>query len=198
MIPAVNPFSFNNFGMASSMPISILSLMGASVEHCLLPRTGEAEKQSSGKMAVLHNRDREGPHTVKGPGGALRAWRLGVKRSAPSVRMVASFEREQFDMNRMLLGAILGVALGITDVLLTLRHGSQLTTALLQAFTSRFALGFLGANVALPLHPVISGVLVGILVSLPDAFGLKAYGGIIGSGVVFGALVGLAVKVWAT
>jgi hypothetical protein len=38
---------------------------------------------------------------------------------------------------------------------------------------------------------------VGILVSLPDAFGLKAYGGIIGSGVVFGALVGLAVKVWA-
>jgi hypothetical protein len=29
------------------------------------------------------------------------------------------------------------------------------------------------------LHPV--GVLVGILVSLPDAFGLKAYGGIIGA-----------------
>ena len=100
-------------------------------------------------------------------------------------------------MNRILLGAILGVALGITDVLLTLRHGSQPTTALLQAFTSRFALGFLGANVELPLHPVISGVLVGILVSLPDAFGLKAYGGIIGSGVVFGALVGLAVMAWA-
>ncbi len=100
-------------------------------------------------------------------------------------------------MNRILLGAILGVALGITDVLLTLRHGSQQTTALLQAFTSRFALGFLGANVELPLHPVISGVLVGILVSLPDAFGLKAYGGIIGSGVVFGALVGLAVMAWA-
>jgi len=97
-------------------------------------------------------------------------------------------------MNRILLGAILGVALGVTDVLLTVRHGNQPTTALLQAFTSRFALGFLGANVALPIHPILSGILVGILVSLPDAFGLKVYGGIIGSGVVFGALVGLAVK----
>jgi hypothetical protein len=100
-------------------------------------------------------------------------------------------------MNRMLLGAILGVALGVTDVLLTLRHGSQPTTALLQAFTSRFALGFLGANVTLPFHPIVSGILVGILVSLPDAFGLKAYAGIIGSGIVFGALVGLAAKIWA-
>ena len=100
-------------------------------------------------------------------------------------------------MNRILLGTILGIALGITDVLLTVRHGAQPTTALLQAFSSRFALGFLGANVALPIHPVISGVFVGILVSLPDAFGLKVYTGIIGSGIVFGALVGIAVKLWA-
>ncbi len=84
-------------------------------------------------------------------------------------------------MNRILLGVILGIVLGVTDVLLSLRHGSQPTTSLLQAFTSRFALGFLGANVRLHLHPVISGILVGVLVSLPDAFGLKAYGGIIGS-----------------
>lgn len=100
-------------------------------------------------------------------------------------------------MNRVLLGVFLGIVLGITDVLLTMRHGSQPPTALLQAFTSRFALGFLGANVALPLHPVVIGILVGILVSLPDAFGLKAYAGILGSGVVFGALVGVAVKLWA-
>lgn len=100
-------------------------------------------------------------------------------------------------MHRIPLGIIMGIILGITDVLLTLRHGSQPTTALLQAFTSRFALGFLGANVTLPMHPVLSGMLVGILVSLPDAFGLQAYTGVIGSGIVFGALVGLAVKFWA-
>src|SRR5712691_8152992 len=99
-------------------------------------------------------------------------------------------------MNRILLGVILGIALGVADVLLSLRHGSQPITTLLQAFTSRFALGFLGANVNLPVHPVISGVLVGVLVSLPYAFGLKAYGGIIGSGIIFGVLVGFAVRAW--
>jgi hypothetical protein len=31
-------------------------------------------------------------------------------------------------MNRILLGTILGIALGIIDVLLTLRHGGQSTT----------------------------------------------------------------------
>jgi len=100
-------------------------------------------------------------------------------------------------VNRILLGVILGIALGIADVLLTMRHGNQPATALLQAFTSRFALGFLGANVMLPVHPILSGVLVGILVSLPDAFGLKAYAGILGSGVIFGAIVGVVVKAWA-
>ncbi len=101
-------------------------------------------------------------------------------------------------MNRILIGAISGIAFGVIDVLLTARHGNQPTTALLQAFTSRFALGFLGANVSLPVHPVLCGIVVGILVSLPDAFGLKSYVGIIGSGVVFGIIVGLAVKIWAS
>jgi len=81
-----------------------------------------------------------------------------------------------------------------TDVLLTVGHGSQPTTPLPQAFTSRFARGFLGTNVALPIHPILSGILVGILVSLPErSAASKVCGGIIGSGVIFGALVGLAV-----
>jgi hypothetical protein len=100
-------------------------------------------------------------------------------------------------MNRILLGVLLGVVFGVADVLLTMRHGNQPATSLLQAFSSRFALGFLGANVNLPWHPVISGIVVGVLVSLPDAFALKAYSGIIGSGIVFGALVGLATRMWA-
>ena len=81
--------------------------------------------------------------------------------------------------------------------MLTLRHGAPSAAVLLQAFSSRFALGFLAANVVLPWHPVITGVLVGILVSLPDAFGMQVYGGIIGSGIVFGAIVGLVVRAWA-
>jgi len=48
------------------------------------------------------------------------------------------------------------VALGVTDVVLTLRHGSQPTTELLQAFISRFALGFLAreCSVADPSVPL--------------------------------------------
>jgi hypothetical protein len=100
-------------------------------------------------------------------------------------------------MNRIFLGLLLGVAWGSADALLTIRHGNLPREALLQAFSSRFALGFLGANVKLPWHPVWTGILVGILVSLPDAFGLRNYGGILGTGVLFGALTGLAVTLWA-
>ncbi len=72
------------------------------------------------------------------------------------------------------------------------------TGMLLQAFFSRFALGFLAANVSLRLHPAISGALVGLLISVPDAIAMKSYAGILGTGLVFGALTGWAVKMWAT
>lgn len=100
-------------------------------------------------------------------------------------------------MNRILLGVVLGLSWGAVDVLITMRHGNLPRESLLQAFSSRFALGFLGAIAHLPWHPVWTGILVGILVSLPDAFGLRNYGGILGTGVLFGALTGLAVKLWA-
>ena len=69
---------------------------------------------------------------------------------------------------------------------------------LLQPFFSRFALGFLAANVSLRLHPALTGALVGLLISLPDAIAMKSYAGILGTGLVFGALTGWAVKMWAT
>jgi hypothetical protein len=43
----------------------------------------------------------------------------------------------------------------------------------------------------------VAGGIVGILISLPDAFALKSYPGILGSGVLFGALTGLATKLWS-
>jgi hypothetical protein len=43
-----------------------------------------------------------------------------------------------------------------------------------QAFFSRFAIGFLGANLSLPVHPVLAGAVAGILIGLPDAFALHA------------------------
>jgi len=103
-------------------------------------------------------------------------------------------------MNRIALGILFGVAFGVIDVLMTLRgnHPDRTTAMLAQAFFSRFAIGFLGANVSLRIHPALAGALVGFLVSLPDAFALKSYIGIIGTGLIFGAAVGLAAKTWAS
>jgi hypothetical protein len=64
------------------------------------------------------------------------------------------------------------------------------TTKILQAFSSRFAVAFLARSASVGIHPVLAGALVGLLVSLPDALGLNAYVGILGTGLLFGALPG--------
>jgi hypothetical protein len=103
-------------------------------------------------------------------------------------------------MNRVLLGVLCGIAFGTADVLMTVygNHPERTTEMLLQAFFSRFAIGFLAANLSLRIPPVISGALAGLLISLPDAFALKSYPGILGTGLLFGALTGWAAKMWAT
>lgn len=112
--------------------------------------------------------------------------------------MGSSFYAKGNQMSRPLLGVLLGIFFGVVDMTMTIwgKHPDMTAEMLAQAFFSRFALGFLGANVSLGVNPILSGALVGFLVSLPDAFGLKSYAGIIGSGLVFGALTGWATKLW--
>ena len=66
----------------------------------------------------------------------------------------------------------------------------------------RFAAGscpdILAASVTFRLHPALSGAIVGLLISLPEALAMKSYAGSLGTGLVFGALTGLAVKLWVT
>ena len=69
---------------------------------------------------------------------------------------------------------------------------------LLQAFSSRLAIGILAATVTLPVHSILAGAIVGLLISLPDAFGLNSYVGVLGTGLLFGALTAWAVKIWGT
>jgi hypothetical protein len=79
-------------------------------------------------------------------------------------------------MARVPLGVLLGVVIGLVDVALMLPLSfPDKRAALLGAFFARFALGFFAATVRLPLPPVFSGVLVGILTSVPDAIITKAY-----------------------
>jgi len=102
-------------------------------------------------------------------------------------------------MNRIVLGILCGIAFGVIDVLMTVfgNHPERTTTMLLQAFSSRCAIGFLAANVSLRMPAVLAGALVGLLISLPDAFALQAYPGVLGSGVIFGGLAGWIVQRWA-
>jgi hypothetical protein len=98
-------------------------------------------------------------------------------------------------MNRVLLGVLLGIAIGIADVLMMLlMKFPDKTQALLGAFFSRFAIGFLATNISLPFHFAVSGAIVGLLVSIPDAIITKAYAPIVVTGLLFGALVGCAAK----
>ena len=62
-------------------------------------------------------------------------------------------------------------------------------TALLAAFFSRFAIGFLVPLVNLPVPAPATGALVGFLISLPDAIVTKAYVPILVVGTVGGAAV---------
>jgi hypothetical protein len=77
-------------------------------------------------------------------------------------------------MNRVWLGALLGVTVGVADA------------ALLGAFCARFALGFFATTARLPLPPIWAGIVVGLLTSMPDAIITKTYAPILGTGVLFG------------
>jgi hypothetical protein len=101
-------------------------------------------------------------------------------------------------MTRVPMGIVLGLAIGVVDVLLMLPLSfPDKRAALLGAFVARFGLGFFAATVRLPLPPVASGIIVGLLTSAPDAIITKAYAPIIGTGIVFGAIAGWIVGRWA-
>ena len=94
-------------------------------------------------------------------------------------------------MTPVTLGLIGGVAFGTLDVLLMQpMQFADKRTALAAAFLSRFAIGFLIPFCKLPLPWPVSGAVVGLLVSLPDAIITKSYVPIIVVGIVGGAVLG--------
>ena len=100
-------------------------------------------------------------------------------------------------MPPLMFAVVAGLAFGVVDVLLMLPLTfPDKRTALVAAFLSRFAIGFLIPLVRLPVSPWLAGALVGLLISLPDAVITKSYAPILISGVVGGMLIGLASGKW--
>lgn len=92
-------------------------------------------------------------------------------------------------MNNIKLGLICGLAFGVLDIIPMIFTGFP-TAAIAGAFFSRFAIGFLICNVFLPVPAWLKGLIVAVLISLPDAIITEAYAPILGTGVVGGLIIG--------
>jgi len=94
-------------------------------------------------------------------------------------------------MNPLVLALLCGTAFGALAVGLMLPMSfPDKRTALLAAFASRFAIGFLIPLTAIAIPGYAKGALVGLLISLPDAIVTKAYVPVLVIGTVGGAIIG--------
>jgi len=97
-------------------------------------------------------------------------------------------------MERVKTGIIAGLAFGLLDVLIMIPLDlPEKNTALLGAFIGRFAIGFLIPNTVLPVPAWLRGLIIGLLISLPDAIISKAYGPVMGTGAIGGVIIGFIV-----
>lgn len=101
-------------------------------------------------------------------------------------------------MQTIVYGIISGMAFGALSVAMMLPMSfPDKTTALLAAFASRFAIGFVIACVQLPFLPGwVVGLLFGFLLSLPDAIVTKAYAPVLVVGSVGGLIIGGLLHGW--
>lgn len=94
-------------------------------------------------------------------------------------------------MSPIAFGLLAGLLFGAIDVALMIPMTfADKMTAMLAAFASRFAIGFLIAVTRMPVPGWVRGALVGLLISVPDAIVTKAYVPILASGVIGGAIIG--------
>ena len=95
-------------------------------------------------------------------------------------------------MNKLTLGVICGVVYGavVSASMIPLEFPDK-RAAITAAFINRFAIGFLIPNVQLPMPSWAKGLLVGVLLSIPDALITKAYAPILGFGIVGGLVIGV-------
>lgn len=101
-------------------------------------------------------------------------------------------------MSRLIVAFLCGLIFGAVDVALMLPMSfPDKRTALMAAFFSRFGIGFVIPLIELPAWPGwLVGLVVGILLSLPDAIITKTYGPILLSGAVGGLIIGGITHGW--
>ena len=94
-------------------------------------------------------------------------------------------------MSRIPLGVLCGLIFGSVDVAIMIPMSfPDKRAALMGAFIARFAIGFVICNIRLPWPGWLMGLVIGILMSLPDAIITKAMAPILASGAVGGVVIG--------
>jgi hypothetical protein len=98
-------------------------------------------------------------------------------------------------MSRLMLGTVCGLVYGALAVasMLPLSFTDK-RAALLGAFINRFSIGFVMGAVALPWPGWLTGLVMGLLLSLADAIITKAYVPILMLGAVGGTVIGWIVQ----
>ena len=100
-------------------------------------------------------------------------------------------------MTKLTLGILCGLVFGGLAVATMIPLSfSDKRAAMLGAFLNRFAIGLVIGAATLPLPGWLSGLLFGLLLSLPDAIITKAYAPIIGLGTLGGLIIGFVVGMW--
>lgn len=98
-------------------------------------------------------------------------------------------------MNSIVLGVILGTVFGVVAIVPMFKMILEdKRAAILGAFINRFAIGFLIPNGLSGVDPIIRGLVLGIVLSLPDALITKAYLPIMGLGIIGGLILGIVTK----
>ena len=101
-------------------------------------------------------------------------------------------------MNRIVLGIICGLVFGMIDVLVMIplkyENNCKRNEAMAAAFIERLMIGFLIPNVELGIHPALTGLFLGVGLSLPSAIITRAYVPIVGIGAVCSIIIGFIAK----
>jgi hypothetical protein len=101
-------------------------------------------------------------------------------------------------MNRLTFAVVAGIAFGaLTVALMTPMSFPDKRAALIGAFVNRFGIGFLTPLVTFPAPGWVRGIMVGLLLSLPDAVITKAYAPILIIGCIGGTIIGWLSDKWA-
>jgi len=102
-------------------------------------------------------------------------------------------------MSKPMLGVLCGLLFGAIAVatMLPLSFEDK-RAAMLGAFINRFAIGVVIGAATLPFPGWLTGLVFGLLLSLPDAIITKAYGPIMGLGTIGGLIIGFVVAYWGS